>query len=302
MPARIEAAALDHVAVAVERWSDAWPRYAIELGGTWSSGGLNVGFGPAQLRYANGGRVEILQPWRPQDNPFLRRFLDGHGPGPHHLTFKVPDLAAALDLARDAGLTPVGVDMSAPDWKEAFLHPRQATGIVVQLAQAAYAWESPPPEGFPTARPGPPASLLRVTHAVSDLGEGLALFEGLLGGRRVAGGEGPDQSWDFADLEWPGPPILRLVAPHLGTDTATRGGPLGTWLGVRPGRLHHLAFAIGATPEGPGGSPALSPDAFQPRTDVPGVFPGDGPTQVLEPGDNLGTRLVVIRPNEGIGT
>ncbi len=92
-------AALDHVAVAVERWADAWPRYAVELGGAWSSGGFNVGFGPAQLRFANGARVEILQPWEPEENPFLRRFLDRHGPSPHHLTFKVPDLASAIDQA-----------------------------------------------------------------------------------------------------------------------------------------------------------------------------------------------------------
>ena len=114
MTATITGAVLDHVAVAVERWPDAWPTYAVELGGRWSSGGLNVGFGPAQLRYANGGRVEILQPWKAEDNPFLRRFLDRHGPGPHHLTFKVPDLVGALDLARDAGFAPVAVLMPDP--------------------------------------------------------------------------------------------------------------------------------------------------------------------------------------------
>src|SRR6202140_1023796 len=117
MPETITGATLDHVAVAVERWSDVWPRYAVELGGEWNSGGLNVGFGPAQLRYANGGRVEILQPWQPEYNPFLRRFLDRHGPGPPHLTFKVPDLALAIDLARDAGFTSVGVDLGNADWK-----------------------------------------------------------------------------------------------------------------------------------------------------------------------------------------
>jgi methylmalonyl-CoA/ethylmalonyl-CoA epimerase len=75
-------ATLDHVAIAVERWADAWPRYAVGLGGAWSSGGFNVGFGPAQLRFANGARLEVLQPWQPEANPFLRRFLDASGPGP----------------------------------------------------------------------------------------------------------------------------------------------------------------------------------------------------------------------------
>lgn len=309
MPAPIAGTTLDHVAVAVERWSDAWPRYVIELGGTWSSGGLNVGFGPAQLRYADGGRVEILQPWQPQDNPFLRRFLDRHGPGPHHLTFKVPDLASAIDLAREAGFVPVGVDLSGPDWKEAFLHPRQATGIVVQMAQASYTWESPPPEGFPTARRDPPASLLRVTHAVADLDTGLALFEVLLGGRRVACGVSPDRTWAFADLEWSGPPALRLVAPPAVPGAASAvDTPILRWLGQLPGRLHHLAFAMAppvldaesaGQPTGTGQPgterPGTGQQGVEGQTDVPGLLPADGPTLVIEPPDNLGTRLALIR-------
>jgi hypothetical protein len=295
MSRTISGAALDHVAVAVEHWSDAWPRYAVELGGTWASGGLNIGFGPAQLRYANGGRVEVLQPWRPDDNPFLRRFLDRHGPGPHHLTFKVPDLAAAIAQARETGLSPVGVDLTNADWKEAFLHPRQATGIVVQLAQATYAWESPPPEGFPTARRDPPASLVRVTHAVADLDEGLGLFEVLLGGRRIGQGPGPDHTWEYVDLEWAGPPVIRLLAPTSSTGGPSWGDdtPLRSWLRDLSGRLHHLAFAL------PGGSDADHALGDARSSAVPGLLLPEAPARVVEPQDNLGTRLVLVRPEAG---
>jgi len=296
MPSTISGAMLDHVALAVERWFDAWPRYAIELGGTWSSGGLNVGFAPAQLRYANGGRVEFLQPSTPEDNPFLRRFLDRHGPGPHHLTFKVADLASALDHAREAGFSPVGVDLTGAEWKEAFLHPRQATGIVVQLAQATYAWESPPPEGFPIPPAGRSASLVRVTHAVAELDDGLALFAGLLGGRPVGRAGAGDGTWEMVELQWPGPPRLRLVAPTRGSaGHDTRAGfPLRTWLGTLSGRLHHLVFALPAEPgDGPG---------FDVRTDVPGLDVSDGPVRIIEPRDNLGTRLVLTRDDQGDAT
>jgi hypothetical protein len=277
---------LDHVAVAVERWSDAWPRYAVELGGVWSSGGVNVGFAPAQLRFANGGRIEVLQPSEPERNPFLRRFLDRHGPSPHHLTFKVPDLASAVVAARDAGFSPIGVDLTSAEWKEAFLHPREATGIVVQLAQSSYAWESPAPEGFPT-HPDPPASLVRIVHAVAALDTGLALFEALLGGRRVTGGVAPDRTWEFVDIEWPGPPGLRLVAPTSDDGDHDRDGagpsPLRSWLGHLTGRVHHLAFA---RPDLEHGTAVLG--------GVPGLLPTDGPAQVIEPADNLGTRLVMV--------
>jgi len=283
VPATLSDVVLDHVAVAVERWPDAWPCYAVELGGSWSSGGLNVGFGPAQLRFANGARVEILQPWQAEDNPFLRRFLDRHGPGPHHLTFKVPDLRAAIDRSRQAGLSPVGIDVSHADWMEAFLHPRQATGIVVQLAQAAHGWESPAPEGFPTARRTPPASLLRVTHAVANLRAGLALFARLLGGRTRAEGTAPDGSWEYAELAWGGPLVVRLISP-IGAAPDTAGEALSAWLGPLPGRLHHLAFSV----------PASGDRAERAPVPVPGLLPEDGPARVVAPEDNLGTRLVLV--------
>src|SRR6185437_14138415 len=57
-----------------------------------------------------------------------------------------------------AGIEPVGVNLSSPGWKEAFLHPRDAHGIVIQVAQQA---SSPPPAAPPLDLPDPgPASRL----------------------------------------------------------------------------------------------------------------------------------------------
>jgi catechol 2,3-dioxygenase-like lactoylglutathione lyase family enzyme len=289
-PGAVGPAVLDHVAVAVERWSDAWPRYAMELGGAWASGGLNVGFGPAQLRFANGARIEVLQPWEWEANPFLRRFLDTNGPGPHHLTFKVPDLQAALDAADRAGFDPVGVDLRDPMWKEAFLHPRQASGIVVQLAEAAGEWSAPAPEGFPALRRHPPASLDRVTHAVADLDVGLALFGDLLGGTVDGEADGGDGAWHFVDLRWAGPLTVRLVAPTRRADTGAGGrGSVAEYLGHRSGRLHHLALTVD--------DPATITDATAGRG-VVGVGMGDEPAWVVDPQDNFGTGLV-LHPTSG---
>ena len=167
---------------------------------------------------------------------------------------------------------------------EAFLHPREATGIVVQLAQASHGWESPAPEGFPTDRRTPPASLLRVTHAVADMGAGVALFAGLLGGRIRAQGTAPDGSWEYVELAWGGPLAVRLIAP-AGTDPDAGNGSLRTWLGPLPGRLHHLAFAL----------PTVGPaHSLGDTAGVPGLLPEDGPAHVVAPEDNLGTRLVLV--------
>src|SRR3974390_2565146 len=143
-------AVLDHMAHAVPRWQDVWGRYAVDFGAQWSSGGLSSGFAPGQLRFANGARLEMLMPHDTGSNDFLERFLAALGPGPHHLTFKVPSLTDTLDRVRAHGLEPIGIDLGDPEWMEAFLHPKIATGVVVQLAEAPVPWSSPPPPDFPT--------------------------------------------------------------------------------------------------------------------------------------------------------
>jgi methylmalonyl-CoA/ethylmalonyl-CoA epimerase len=260
---------LDHVAVAAERQVDAWPRYAGDLAGAWVAGGDSVGFRSAQVRFANGMKVEVLEPHDVAANDFLRRFLDANGAGPHHLTFKVGDLDEALAAAEAARFQPVGVDRSDPGWQEAFLHPKQALGIVVQLAQSGGTpWESERPAELPEPATDEPATFEHLTHAVASLDDGAALFGALLGGREV--GSGSLDGGRYLDLAWPGPGRVRLVAPEGG-----EGSPWAVYLQGRPGRLHHLAFRTA--------DPAR----------VPGAVPARDGSWVVAPERNLGVRLVL---------
>lgn len=295
----IDAAVLDHVAHAVPRWQDAWTRYAVDLGARWKSGGAGVGFSPAQLRFGNGARLELLMPSRVEESDFLARFLARHGPGAHHLTFKVPDLDAALAAAAAAGYSPIGIDRSDPGWQEAFLSPREATGVVVQMAQAANEWVNEPPEDFPTgtrsARDGtplPPARLELVVHAVARLAEGLGLFAGLLGGVEVGSGEADGVAW--ADLRWPGPLGLRLVSPADSDPSPA----LRSWLADRSGRVHHLHLAVGEPAGVTGARPSTLPGVLVAAPATSGAPAGDRPlppaaTLEVRPEDNQGLRLVL---------
>lgn len=257
----IDGADLDHLAVAAESRSALARRYAGQLGGRPVAEAPSPGFIWAQLEFANGMVVEMLEPHRVDENDFLRRFLDRNGPGPHHLTFKVPDFRVALEAAAAAGYTPVGVNEADPSWKEAFLHPKDAPGVVVQLAESHEHHEPP------VAEPGSAmAELIHVGHAVASFDDGLRLFEGLLGGGRVDDGEGPDHRW--IDLGWPGPGRVRLLEP-------SGPGAVADWLGPRRGRVHHVTFAVD--------DPASVEDAIG----------HDGHWKV-EPELNLGTRLVLV--------
>lgn len=262
---------LDHVAVAAERQADLWPRYGGDLAGAWVGGGRTVGFASAQVRFADGDggmKLEALEPFRAEENDFLRRFLDRSGPGPHHFTFKVPSIRAALRAARARGYGPVGIDLSHPEWMEAFLHPREACGIVVQLAQSAGEWDEDDPSPLPPPRVSEPAVLSRAVLLVADLDLGRELFEGLLGGRPSTSTSTGKSPGDRVDLSWPGGGRIRLLRPEAGTPEAER-------LGDRPGRLDHLAFRV------------RDPDR------VPGALAiGDGLFEV-SPEANHGTRLVL---------
>jgi methylmalonyl-CoA/ethylmalonyl-CoA epimerase len=288
--ARIEGTVLDHVAHAVPRWQDAWHRYATDLGAEWNSGGPGVGFAPAQLRFANAARVEVLMPWDVGSNDFLARYLTASGPGPHHLTFKVPDLAAAVEEARRFGIDPIGVSYADPEWMEAFLHPKSATGIVVQLAQQRTAWGSPAPDDYPTDRrlradgsgPVPPAALIGVCHVVADLDGALALFAGLLDGRVVGDGSAGGLHW--VDLAWAGPLGLRLVGPGAGTPD----GPVTATLGGSPGRVHHLRMTVEEADAVPGAVPATSVFGT-----LGGPGAADGAFEIAR-ADNLGLGIVLL--------
>jgi catechol 2,3-dioxygenase-like lactoylglutathione lyase family enzyme len=269
----IEHITLDHVALATEQQRDAWPRYRGDLAGIWlGDGGDLKGFLSSQARYANGMKVEFLEPYRVEDNDFLRRFLDRNGPGPHHLTYKVADIVAALEETEAAGYRPVNVSIEADDWKEAFLHPKDAPGIVVQLAQAAHTGraEAAPAADDPPPRVAEPATLVRVVHAVASMHEGLRLFAGLLGGEETDRGEDDAATW--VDLAWTGPGRIRVLAPRH------EGSAVAAWLAGRSGRLHHLAFTVDR--------PGEVPDA---------VALPDGRWEV-PPEHNLGVRLILSAP------
>jgi catechol 2,3-dioxygenase-like lactoylglutathione lyase family enzyme len=136
MPTSPLQAVLDHIAVAVPDPDAAEQRWRDELGGRYVGYGDSGVFFSRQLRFAGGGKLELLAPSAADasEKNFVRRFLDRFGAGVHHVTLKVPDLPEALRTLDGGGLEPVDVQDTNEYWQEAFLRPSQVGGLVVQIA------------------------------------------------------------------------------------------------------------------------------------------------------------------------
>ncbi len=219
----------DHVAIATTDIAAALDVTVRDLGSVVVHGGDGYGFRWVQTRLGipTGMTIELLVVWQPEVNDFLARFVDRHGPGVHHMTFKVDDLEAMLERAHEFGLHPTGVSLDNPQWREAFLQPREAHGTVIQLAQTEHdaadfaqlvdraattgiadgtpAWWPTPP-----ARAEVPAVLRRVVIGSPERAGARDFFSGFLEAEVIHGGDA------HTDLAWPGGQVRIVDAPRAG--------------------------------------------------------------------------------------
>jgi methylmalonyl-CoA/ethylmalonyl-CoA epimerase len=116
---------------------DLLPLYRDILGGEVAGGGFNDWGGHLGVHFTfpGGGRVELLEPIQP-DSSSVGRFLERNPRGGlHHLTFKVSDLRAALEVVT-GGYETFGTRVDEPSWQETYLHPRSTGGVLIQLVQS----------------------------------------------------------------------------------------------------------------------------------------------------------------------
>jgi len=233
-------AKLDHIAFGVPDIAPVAELLAGHLGGCERGSGPGGGFVFWQWEFAGGGAIEVIVPDGPPSG-FLHRFIAARGAGAHHVTFKVRDIHAALDRARSHGYEPVGFDDRFAGWKEAFLHPKQAQGIVVQFAESHPEleegdWGDAVRPTFPAVRTAP-ETVQVVGLLLSSRSEERALhqWQSLLGGELA-------RERDRLVFRWPESPLR--IAVRISPDIEE--GPLALELAA----AHRIAL-----PEGP--HPAL---------------------------------------------
>lgn len=130
-------ATLDHVAIAVHDIRASMRLYSEILGAPFLFAGEahKQGFRWAQFRLPGGGKFELVTPL---GEGFVSRFLDRRGEGVHHVTMKVPDIHRAIAHLDDSGVPLFSVSTDDEQWKEAFVHPKDANGVLLQFAQSRW--------------------------------------------------------------------------------------------------------------------------------------------------------------------
>ena len=135
----------DHVSIAVRDMRGALPLVDM-LDGEFRDGGdsQSASFRWVQFNLPGSGKLELITPIDPADSDsFLARFINTKGEGVHHITLKVTDIGEAIRRAEEIDLDVVGIDLSNPGWQEAFIHPKSANGVLVQIAE----WSDGPVSG-----------------------------------------------------------------------------------------------------------------------------------------------------------
>ena len=86
-------------------------------------------------------KMELLQASR-DDSPVAKFIKRNGGPGVHHITYEVDDLDVAIaELERRGGRIAYrhtyqpGVTFEGQYWREAFIHPKDAFGVLIHLAE-----------------------------------------------------------------------------------------------------------------------------------------------------------------------
>lgn len=128
---------LDHLGIAVQSLDASLRLWRETLGLSVAgieevrSEGVRIAFLPL-----GDSRLELLEPLGPDTS--VGRFLERKGEGLHHICLRVPDIMESLARLRERGAEVIepAPRTGAGGRKVAFIHPRSAGGVLLELVEA----------------------------------------------------------------------------------------------------------------------------------------------------------------------
>ena len=135
---------IDHVSLAVQDYEGAVEFYTKILGAVSQYNGTDNNLKYYWETFALGdlSRFEIIKPTG--KGSFLENFLKDKEGGIHHLVLQTPDIEMMREILEKNDIPYFGFQNYGDRWKELFIHPKDAFGVLLQIAEfKASDWLSP---------------------------------------------------------------------------------------------------------------------------------------------------------------
>lgn len=126
---------VDHVAIAVKDYDRAFSFFVGILGAIPGSSGNDPGmkYYWENLYLGDLSRLELLTPTG--EGSFLDNFLSDRPGGVHHVTLQTPDIMKTRQILEEKKIPYFGFNDYGEVWKELFIHPKHAFGVLLQIAE-----------------------------------------------------------------------------------------------------------------------------------------------------------------------
>ncbi len=126
---------IDHVAIAVKDYDKAYRFFSALLGAVPGSSSRDdsMNYFWQNLSLGDLSRLELLAATGPDS--FLDGFLAKKDGGVHHITMQTPDIKKAAAMLEQNGIPYFGYHEYGSIWKELFIHPKHAFGVLIQIAE-----------------------------------------------------------------------------------------------------------------------------------------------------------------------
>jgi methylmalonyl-CoA/ethylmalonyl-CoA epimerase len=142
---------IDHVSLAVKDYEDAVEFFTKVLGAVSQYSGTddNLKYYWETFSLGDLSRFELIKPTG--KGSFLENFLKNKAGGIHHLVLQTPNIEMTKDVLEQNDIPYFGYQNYGERWKELFIHPKDAFGVLLQIGEFKVTdWLSPSynlPEG-----------------------------------------------------------------------------------------------------------------------------------------------------------
>ena len=127
---------IDHISIAVKDYPKALYFFKDILGAFPGAGARNnnMKYHWQIFSFGDLSRLELITPL--EEKTFLTKFLNKNkNGGLHHISLQTPDIQNAIRKLEDHNIPYFGYNEYGDFWKEIFIHPKDAFGVLIQIAE-----------------------------------------------------------------------------------------------------------------------------------------------------------------------